>query len=130
MKMVMFPARKMKILGEKHLRQWRPMGLILKIVSDFYHFDNVGIIIGTFYPTYILHFTDCWNGLLFQIWFMENETVYKTSCTANQLIGCYMRATLALNGLSTISLILVSLFYVLLLVLLPWLLYYCYYYFR
>ena len=46
--MVMFPARKMKILGEKHLRQWRPMGLILKIVSDFYHFDNVGIITGTF----------------------------------------------------------------------------------
>ena len=49
---------------------------------------------------------------------MENETVYKTSCTANQLIGCYMRATLSLNGLNTISLILVSLFHVLLLVLL------------
>ena len=38
-----------KIFGEKHLWLWCLMGLILKIVSEFYHFDNITVIIDTFY---------------------------------------------------------------------------------
>ena len=37
-----------KNFGEKHLWLWHPLGLILKIMSGFYHFDNIGIIITTF----------------------------------------------------------------------------------
>ena len=51
------------------------MGLILKIVSEFYHIDNIEVIIGTFYPAYILLFMDYYNGLFFRIWVMENEFV-------------------------------------------------------
>ena len=62
-----------KFFCEKHLWLWRPMDLILKIVSEFYHIDNIGVIIGTFFSAYILHFMDCWNDLFFRIWAMENE---------------------------------------------------------
>ena len=64
-----------KIFGEKHLWLWRLMGLILKVVSEFYHFDNITVIIDTFYFVYILHFMDYWNGLLFRVSVMENEFV-------------------------------------------------------
>ena len=64
-----------KIFGEKHLWLWRLMGLILKIVSEFYHFDNITVIIDTFYSAQILHFMDYWNGLLFRVSVMENEFV-------------------------------------------------------
>ena len=64
-----------KIFDEKHLWLWRLMGLILRIVSEFYHFDNIRVIIDTFYFAYILHFMDYWNGLLFRVSVMENELV-------------------------------------------------------
>ena len=62
-----------KFFCEKHLWLWRPMDLILKIVSEFYHIDNIGFIIDTFFSAYILHFMDYWNDLFFLIWVMENE---------------------------------------------------------
>ena len=34
-------------------------------------FDNIAV--STFYSAYILHFMDHWNGLFFQIGFMEDE---------------------------------------------------------
>ena len=46
---------------------WCPMGLKLKIMSEFYHFDNIGLIIGTFYSAYILHFMDYWSSVFFWI---------------------------------------------------------------
>ena len=44
-----------------------PYSLILKIVSEFYYFGKIGVIIGTFYSTYILHFMGYWNAMFFQI---------------------------------------------------------------
>ena len=41
--------------GESFVRQilmtMAPYGLILKIVSEFYHFDKIGVIIGNFFST-------------------------------------------------------------------------------
>ena len=46
------------------LRTMGPMSLILKIASEFYHFDNVEV--GTSYYAHVFHFMDYWNGLFFR----------------------------------------------------------------
>ena len=72
------------VFGEKHLWLWLPLGLILKIVSEFYCFYNIGVIIGTFCSIY----WTLWviNGLFFRIWIMENEF----DC---MLLSCYVRVS-------------------------------------
>ena len=41
------------------------MDLILKIVSEFYHIDNIGVIIDTFYSAYILNFMHYWKACFY-----------------------------------------------------------------
>ena len=65
----------LKTFGESHLWLSHLMGLILKTVFEFCHFDNIGVITGTFYSAYILHFMDYWNGFFLRIYVMENEFV-------------------------------------------------------